>query len=102
MTSPPSWCSCCRETDACAGRARGRGEARISWEFASSRPGRMKRKDSALSRSRITGPLKTACTALGALLVLSSCNEVAHPNLSKYEYLYSDGAFVQPYRSFPR
>jgi hypothetical protein len=35
-------------------------------------------------------------------VILPSCNEVEHPNLSRYEYLYSDGAFVAPYRTFPR
>jgi hypothetical protein len=35
-----------------------------------------------------------------ALVSLSNCNEVEHPNLSKYEYRYSDGAFVAPYRTF--
>lgn len=40
---------------------------------------------------------------LGAiLLALTGCGETAeHPDPSKYDYLYSDGAFVSPYKAFP-
>jgi hypothetical protein len=34
------------------------------------------------------------------LLALSGCMEADHPDLAKYEYMYSDGAFVSPYKTF--
>jgi len=40
--------------------------------------------------------------ALAILSALVGCMEAAeHPDPSKYEYLYSNGAFIAPYRAFP-
>lgn len=46
--------------------------------------------------------VRYSCAAIIALGILSGCNEVEHPDVSKYEYLYSDGAFIAPYKAFPR
>jgi hypothetical protein len=34
-------------------------------------------------------------------LLLSGCFGPEHPNHSRYQYLYIDGTFQQPYTSFP-
>jgi hypothetical protein len=36
------------------------------------------------------------------LASLLGCTEAQHPDPSRYEYMYSDGAFVTPYKGFPR
>lgn len=36
------------------------------------------------------------------LLLTSACFGPTHPDTARYEYLYMDGAFVSPYRSFPQ
>jgi hypothetical protein len=36
-----------------------------------------------------------------ALAPLLGCSQAGHPDLSRYEYMYSDGAFVAPHKSFP-
>ena len=39
---------------------------------------------------------------IGSLaLLLSACFGADHPDTSRYEYLYMNGAFVAPYRRFP-
>jgi hypothetical protein len=37
---------------------------------------------------------------IGALL--AGCDVARHPDLSRYEYLYMDGSFRAPYKSFPQ
>ena len=44
--------------------------------------------------------LSCIVTLIGAL-ALSACSEADHPDTSQYEYLYSNGAFVSPYKAFP-
>ena len=46
--------------------------------------------------------IRYACIAAAMLAALTACAEKSeHPDPSKYDYLYSDGAFVSPYKAFP-
>jgi hypothetical protein len=37
----------------------------------------------------------------GIAIVLSACLGSSHPDPSRYEYLYMNGAFIAPYKNFP-
>jgi hypothetical protein len=50
----------------------------------------------------LRGAFSPGLLAVAVCLLTGGCFGSDHPDTKRYEYLYMNGAFVSPYRSFPQ
>ncbi len=74
-------------------------EKRLSTRVRGVRPRSVTRRPGTHRLQRQNGTVRTL--AVLACTLLTGCFGSDHPDSSRYEYLYMDGAFVPPYKDFP-